>query len=113
MSEVQVQLRVVNHTTRPADAWWHTILDTDFLPDVGDEIQLWGREDGPVAAVTRRWWRTDGIPVVQLVQLIVDSQRDNSPSVDERGRLSWVPWHSDKGDPAALLRSAGWAVLQG
>lgn len=116
MAEVILRLRVLDHSGRRvgaaplSDIWWQRTMDTPHLPDIGDEVQLWGGQDGPLASVKRRWWRPDGRVVVQLVEMNVDSAHA-AHALDENNRLMWLPWSSGKGDPAELLRSSGWEVL--
>lgn len=111
MAEVILWLRVLGHAgQRVNDTWWQRTIDTAHLPDIGDEVQLWGGQDGPLAPVRRRWWRPDGGIVVQLVEMSVDSARA-ALALDENNRLMWLPWSSDKGDPAGLLHGSGWEVL--
>ena len=113
MPEILLRLHLFVHSKgHVTDAWWQRSMDTDHLPEVGDEIQLWGREDGPLALVRRRWWRPDGTPLIELASLIAGSRGNTQPPrLDERGRPEWVPWDPGKGAPAALLRAAGWGAL--
>ncbi len=114
MAEILLRLRVLDHGTNErakTDKRWQRSIDVEFLPSLGDLIQLWGREDSVLSPVRRRWWRPDGTPLLVLAQLSVDSPY-TTPPPDEPGLgLRWIPWSSDKGDLAAWLRSAGWAVL--
>lgn len=114
MAEVILRLRVLDHAMPVKDNFdtrWQRLIDVEFVPALGDEIQLWGREDGVLSPVRRRWWRTDGTPLLELAEMSVDiSVRAIPPSDPDLG-LRWVPWFSDKGDPAELLRGAGWEVL--
>lgn len=111
MAEVVLWLRVFDHSgPRLAETWWQRALDTPHLPGVGDDVQLWGEHNGPLAPVNRRWWRPDGAVVIEVVQMSVDSANCADP-VGENGRLMWLPWSSDRGGPAELLRAAGWEVL--
>lgn len=111
MAEIVLRLRVLDHSgERLKDTWWQHVTETAYLPGIGDDVQLWGEHDGPVAPVKRRWWRPDGRVCVEVAQMSVDSSTRADP-LDEDGRLIWLPWSSDKGDPAELLRGAGWEVL--
>lgn len=111
MAEVVLRLRVLDHSgARLGGAWWQRALDTVLVPGVGDDVQLWGDQDGPLAPVKRRWWRPDGAVVIEVVQMSVDSATRADP-LGEDGRLMWLPWSSDRGNPAELLRAAGWEAL--
>jgi hypothetical protein len=111
MPEILVRLRVFDHSgPSRTDTWWQNCMSTAFLPTTDDDIQLWGSEDGPLAPVTRRWWRPSGLVVVEVVNLIVDSPSAGNPA-DDNGRLRWIPWHAAKGVPAQLLQEAGWEAL--
>lgn len=114
MTEILLRLRVLNHGKPSGGAFdvrWHRSIDVEFVPALGDEIQLWGREDGPLSPVRRRWWRTDGTPLLELAELSVDNPHRTVPPSDPGLGYRWVPWSSDSGDYVRLLRSAGWAVL--
>lgn len=116
MAEIVLRLRVLDHSGRRvgaaalSDVWWQRTVDTPQVPGVGDDVQLWGDQDGPLAPVKRRWWRPDGRVVVQVVEMSVDSTA-RADALGEDNRLMWLPWSSSKGDPAELLRAAGWEVL--
>jgi hypothetical protein len=112
MPEVVLWLRVLDHSAPGiADTWWQHNLDTPHPPGVGDDVQLWGDRDGPLAPVKRRWWRPDGVIVVETVEVSVDYSGAPADPMGEDGRLRWLPWRSSGGDVTALLRAAGWEVL--
>lgn|GEM_PF-6617707 len=116
MAEVILRLRVLDHSGVRVggaplnDTWWQRAIDTAHLPGVGDDVQLWGEHDGPLVPVKRRWWRPDGAVAVEVVQMIFDSATRADPVGDD-GRLMWLPWNSARGNPAELLRAAGWECL--
>lgn len=112
MPEIVLRLRVIDHSgPKLTETWWQKHVSVGFLPAVGDDIQLWGAEDGVLVPVKRRWWRIDGRVLVETVELVIDSP-NLGDSTGRDGRFRWVPWRSDKGDPGSLLCTVGWEMLR-
>jgi hypothetical protein len=110
MSEIVLRVRVLDHSG-PAvkDTYWQRSVETGFIPTTGDDVLLWGVDDGPAAPVKRRWWRIDGRVCVELVPVVLNG--DNGSAAMKDGRLQWVPMHRKSRDLAKLLGDAGWEVM--
>jgi hypothetical protein len=112
MPEILLRLRVHDHSGASArDTTWQRALDTAFPPTVGDDVQVWGDQDGPLAPVKRRWWQPGGQVVVEVVEMSIDYAGEYVNPLGKDGRLRWIPWRSERGEVAELLREAGWEVL--
>lgn len=99
-----------------SDLWTRT-MRTGFLPapaDPGrrtqDRMMLWPGEEGPdegvMWEVQRRYWRTDGTAVLELVDMHLDPGKAMQRHCDGFFRRAW--WVSRDGDPEPRLQAAGW-----
>lgn len=110
VSDIVLRLRVFDHhESPPVDRYWQRVLETDFLPTTGDDVLLWGLDDGPAAPVRRRWWRPDGRVCVELASVSLGGKGGGDPMKD--GRLQWLPMGQTGVALAKQLRSAGWEMM--
>lgn len=110
MSEIVLRIRLFDHSAPLVDdTYWQRTSETGFLPDLTDDVLLWGADDGPAAPVKRRWWRTDGRVCVELVPIVLNGSSGRTAMQD--GRLQWIPQNRKREALVADLLGAGWEVM--
>jgi hypothetical protein len=94
----------------PQETLWHKRMDTPWLPDAGDLVEL--TPDGLDIEVRRRYWNADGTVNAYLLTIVID------PAPATRALMhvgsAWfeqhTAWYTERdGNLAAQLQAGGWA----